>query len=235
MDEYTITSVQHDWLCIHTPIPELCNAIQITGQMPFRFYIIHLHVNISISFNVTLVFHCLLPALCDDGCSGVLNRVYAQRLYVLPSSQNLTTREQCHAQLKNEIMNGNQGDHVTSCEQGVEANKDWIFVAHFINIFKTTMPMPCTDVSYTPKSRCHTSGTGGLVWAVKLWILDHSPTMHSKCDACILVRKICNASKAPALWKSSQAWVNSAPSRRTTQIVCFLNLKKYFDKYMNLE
>ena len=113
MDEYIITSVQHDWLCIHTPIPELCNAIQITGQMPFRFYIIHLHVNISISFNVTLVFHCLLLALCDDGCSGVLNRVYAQRLYVLPSSQNLTTREQCHAQLKNEIMNGNQKDHKT--------------------------------------------------------------------------------------------------------------------------
>ena len=35
---------------------------------------------------MTSIFHCLLLALCDDGCSGVLNRVHAQRLHVLPSS-----------------------------------------------------------------------------------------------------------------------------------------------------
>ena len=67
----------------------------------------------NISFNVTLLFHCLLLALCDGGPSGVLNRVHAQRLCVLPSSQNFAIRERCHAQLKNEIMNGNQGDYVT--------------------------------------------------------------------------------------------------------------------------
>ena len=42
---------QWDWLmntlCIYTPIPELCNAIQITYQMPSRLYIMHLHVNLS--------------------------------------------------------------------------------------------------------------------------------------------------------------------------------------------
>ena len=61
-------------------------------------------------------------ALYDDGCSGVLNRVHAQLLHVLPSSlfamsskclQNVfKMRERRHGQMKNEIMNGNQGDHV---------------------------------------------------------------------------------------------------------------------------
>ena len=109
---------------IHAPIPELCNAIQITGQIPSRFYIIHLHVSLSnnLSFNVTLNFHCLLLTLCNDGCSGVLNRAQALRLHVLQSSQNFAIRERCqnfairercHTQLKNETMDGNQGDHVT--------------------------------------------------------------------------------------------------------------------------
>ena len=31
------------------------------------------------------------------------------------------------------------------CEHGVEASKDWVFVAHFIHLFSTTMPMPCTN------------------------------------------------------------------------------------------
>ena len=49
------------------------------------------------SFDVTLIFHCLLLALCDDGCSGVFNRVHT---HVLPSSQNVTNRERCHSHLK---------------------------------------------------------------------------------------------------------------------------------------
>ena len=36
-DGYIIASAKREWSCIHTPIPELCNAIQITGQMPSRF------------------------------------------------------------------------------------------------------------------------------------------------------------------------------------------------------
>ena len=31
-------------------------------------------------------------------------------------------------------------------EHGVEASKVWAFVTHFINLFITTMLMPCTDV-----------------------------------------------------------------------------------------
>ena len=72
--------------------PSLCNAIQITGQMPSRFYIIPYDVNLSAnisvynSFITSYQFDWLLLALYDDGCSGVLNHVLAQRLHVLPSS-----------------------------------------------------------------------------------------------------------------------------------------------------
>ena len=148
-----------DWwmntLCIHTPIPELCNAIQITGQMPSRFYIIPLHVNLSnnISFNVTLIFHCLLLDMCDGGCSGVLNHVHVQRLHEQPSSQNVVIHEWWHAQLKNWIMNGNQGDHWTFVWTWHHSKQRLIFVTHFINLFNTTMLMPCADVdSETPMS-----------------------------------------------------------------------------------
>ena len=63
------------------------------------------------------------------------------------------TCERCHAQLKNEIMNGNQGDHVTFVWTWRRSKQRWGFVTHFINLFNTTMPMPCTDVhSETPMS-----------------------------------------------------------------------------------
>ena len=118
------------------------------------------------------------------------------------------------------------------CEHGVES-KQRLSLSHISSIYSTPRRR-CRAQTYTPKSRCHTSETGGLVWAVRLWILGRNLTMYSKCHACMLVCKLYNTSKAPALWKPSQVWVNSAPSRRTTQIACFPNLQKYFSKYMNL-
>ena len=50
------------------------------------------------------------------------------------------------------------------CDRVVEASIDWVFVAHFIHLFNTEMPMPCTDIPYTRKPRCYNSYTGGLVW-----------------------------------------------------------------------
>ena len=44
-------------------------------------------------------------------------------------------RERRHGQMKNEIMNGNQGDHVTLCDHGVEASKDWV-LSHISSIFQ---------------------------------------------------------------------------------------------------
>ena len=32
------------------------------------------------------------------------------------------------------------------CEHGVEARKNWAFIAHFFNSSNTTMPVPCADI-----------------------------------------------------------------------------------------
>ena len=55
-------------------------------------------------------------------------------------------RERRHGQMKNEIMNGNQGDHVTFVWSWRRCKQRLSFVAHFIHLFNTTMPMSCTDV-----------------------------------------------------------------------------------------
>ena len=119
------------------------------------------------------------------------------------------------------------------CEHGVESKQRLSFLSHISSIYSTPR-CRCRAQTYTPKPLYLTSETGGLVWAVRLLILGRSPCMHQKCHACMLVCKMYNTSKAPALRKSSQVWVNSAPSRRTTQIICFSNLQSYFSKYMNL-
>ena len=50
----------------------------------------------------------------------------------------------------------------------------------------------CPAQTYTPEPRCHTSYTGGLVWAVRLWISCRGATMCSKCHACMPVCKMYN-------------------------------------------
>ena len=138
----------HVMICIHTPIPGLGNVIQITGQMPFRFYITPLHVNLSnnISLNVTLMFHWLLLGLSDDGCFGV---------WITCTRSGCTC---CHlhntSQFVSDVMLNWKMKSWTVTraimwllfEHGVEASKDWVFVARFINLLNTTMPMPRTDV-----------------------------------------------------------------------------------------
>ena len=39
-------------ICIHPPIPELRNTIQITGQMPSRFYMMPSDVNLNNNISV---------------------------------------------------------------------------------------------------------------------------------------------------------------------------------------
>ena len=200
-DGNIITCAKSEWLCIHTPIPELCNAIQITGQMPSRFVIIPLHDNLSNSISWRHInFHCLLLALCDNGCSGVLNRVHARRLHVLPSLKNVAIRERCHAQLRNENHERSPGRSCDFCVNIASKRAKIDFLLH-ISWFFLTPRCRCRVQTYTPKSRCHTSDAGGLVWAVRLWIFGGSPSLYSKWHAWILVCKMYCTSIAPALWK----------------------------------
>ena len=196
-----IMSAKREWFCIHTPIPELCNAIQITGQMPSRFYIMPLQDILSNNISYRHIdFYCLLLALFDNGCSGVLNRVHARPLHVLPSLKNFAIRERCHAQLKNENHARLSG---RSCDFYVNmaSKKAMIeFLSHISWIYSTPR-YRCRVKTYTSEPQGHTSDTGGLVWAVRLWICGGSPTLYSKCQAWMLVCKMHYTYIAPALWK----------------------------------
>ena len=129
-------------------------------------------------------FDCLLLALYDDGCSGVLNRV------IFTVCDVFKMRERRHGQIKNEIMNGNQGDHVT-CVIMASRQANIEFLSHISSIYLTPR-CRCRAQTYTPEPRCHTSYTGGLVWAVRLWISCRGATMCSKCHACMPVCKMYN-------------------------------------------
>ena len=58
---------QGELSCLHTPIPELCNAILNTCQMPSRFYIIPSNVNKSQT-------HLLKPFIARDLMEGHICR-----------------------------------------------------------------------------------------------------------------------------------------------------------------
>ena len=58
---------QGELSCLHTPIPELCNAILNTCQMPSRFYIIPSNVNKSQT-------HLLKPFIARDLTEGHICR-----------------------------------------------------------------------------------------------------------------------------------------------------------------
>ena len=69
------------------------NAIQITCQNAFQLLyhtfwckFTHQHISLKFIYNVTLIFDCLLLAVYDDGCYGVLNHVHAQWLHKVPCS-----------------------------------------------------------------------------------------------------------------------------------------------------
>ena len=88
-------------------------------------------------------------ALYDDDCSGVLNRVHAQLLHVLPSSLFAMSSKCVSDVMVKWKMKSWTVTRVIMwllCDHGVDASKDWVFVAHFIHLFNTTMPMSCTDV-----------------------------------------------------------------------------------------
>ena len=100
-------------------------------------------------------------------------------------------RERRHGQMKNEIMNGNQGDHVTFVWSWRRSKQRLSFCRTFHPfiqhhnadaVHRRTLRSPDVTLLYT----------GGLVWAVRLWISCRGATMCSKCHACMLVCKMYN-------------------------------------------
>ena len=114
VDGYITTSPEGEWMRIHTLIPELCNANQITGQIPSRFYVIPLGVNWSINIwihhvnhNVTSIFGCLLLWF------WITYRHSGYTCCHLHCCEGFTMHERWHVKLKIEIKKANQSDHVT--------------------------------------------------------------------------------------------------------------------------
>ena len=109
-------------ICIHTPIPELCDAIQITSQMPFSLLyhtlwckFKHQHISLKFIHNVTLIW---LPAAGFIWrwllwCFESHARLAVAHAAIFIVCDVFQIRERHHAQIKNEIMDGYQGDHVT--------------------------------------------------------------------------------------------------------------------------
>ena len=59
------------------PLAVWCHLDHRPNAFSLLYHILNVNLSNNIPFNVTLIFHCLLVALCDDGCSSVLNRVNA--------------------------------------------------------------------------------------------------------------------------------------------------------------
>ena len=92
------------------------------------------------------------------------------------------------------------------CQNGVEASKDWVSVAHFNHLFNTPMPRTVTDVPRSPDVTL-LKQAGWYPWAVRLWICGRGPTMYSKLmsrmHACLqMYVPMHNTFKAPGQWKT---------------------------------
>ena len=156
-------------------------------------------------------------------------RVHAQRLHVLPSSLFAMSSKCVSDVMVKWKMKSWTITRVIMwllCDHGVEASKDWVFVAHFIHLFNTTMPMPCTDVhSGSPMSHSLHRRVGMGCQALNFLSRGNFVFKMSRMHACLQnVQPLYNTFNAPALWKTSQVWVSSAA--RQERLSMFFNFTK---------
>ena len=91
------------------------------------------------------------------------------------------------------------------CDYGVDASKDWVFVAHSIHLLNTMMPMPCTDVhSGTPMSHFLHRRVGMGCQALNFLLRGNYMFIMSCMHACLQnVQPPYKTLSAPAMWKTS--------------------------------
>ena len=121
-------------------------------------------------------------------------------------------RERHHAQMKITSWTVNRVILWLLCDPVFEARKHWVFVTHFIHLFNTTMPMPCTDLRPgAPMSHfLHTRvgmGCQALNFRSRVDYVVKMSRMHAWLKN---VQPLYNTFKASALWKTSQVGVSSA-------------------------
>ena len=170
---------QDELSCLHTPIPELCNAILNTCQMPSRFYIIPSNVNKSQT-------HLLKPLLARDllwwraiyagkthwsllRCF-VLNCVHAPPHVLSPPScceKSDSWRQARSVKTAKKVMNGTTmwSCDTELCTNGAEVTKCWVFIAHF-SIYSTSW-CRCHAGTDIPRHRGHTLQINQVVRTVR--------------------------------------------------------------------
>ena len=181
---------QGELSCLHTPIPELCNAILNTCQMPSRFYIIPSNVNKSQT-------HLLKPFTARDLMEGHISSQNTL-MFVLVFCFELRARAcgtccHCHLAVKKPIHDGNRGQlhcqkvmsgtimwscDTELCTNGVEASKYWVFIAHF-SIYSTSR-CRCHAGTNILRLRGHTRQISQVVRTVRHRISCCAPTIHWK-------------------------------------------------------
>ena len=168
---------QGELSCLHTPIPELCNAILNTCQMPSHFYIIPSNVNKSQT-------HLLKPFLAHDladVCSGVLfwtACMHRPHVLSLPSccEKSNSWRQARSVKTAKKVMNGTTkwSCDIELCTNGVKATKCWVFIAHF-SIYSTSR---CCRDWHSETPWWHTHQINQVVRTVRHRISCCAPTIH---------------------------------------------------------
>ena len=132
MDEYIITS---DYVFIRR-FPSSLIPFRLWARCILAFISYRCIVNLSNNISIQMVGLVFWIACTCSGCT----------CYHLHYCEGVTVHGRCHAQTINEITNGNQGDHVTFVWTWRRSKQRLSFVADFMNLFNTTMPVPYIDV-----------------------------------------------------------------------------------------
>ena len=196
------------WRCLHTPIPELCNAILNICQMPSCFYIIPSIVNKSQTHLLKpfiardlMEGHTCMQAKHADVCSGVLFWNAGMRhthVLSLPSHCEKSDKWRQAGSVK--LPKSHERYHNVAMWHWIvykwRRSKCWVFIAHF-SIYSTSR---CHCHAGTDILRLcgHTLQINQVVRTVRHRISCCTPTIHWKCDARMQNWQI---KFPPALWK----------------------------------
>ena len=177
---------QGEFACLHTPIPELCNAILNTCKMLSRFYIIPSNVNKSQTYLSKpfiardLIGGPYMQAKHADVCSGVLFWTACMRrphVLSLPSrcEKSDSWRQARSVKTAKKSWTVPQSGHVTlNCVQ--MASKCWVFIAHF-SIYSTSR-CRCHAGTDIPRHCGHTLQISQVVRTVRHRISCCATTIH---------------------------------------------------------
>ena len=234
---YIITSAWCNWLYIHTPIHVLCNANQITGQMPSCFYIKHLNVNWSIDASIYNLFKRHINSTACWSCATLVTLVFwitcacsACTCCLIYGCRDFTIHGRWHSQMQMIPWAVTSLIMWLLCEHDVEVSYIWVFNAHAVDFFNTSISMPWTDVHFeVPMSRfLNRRGDIGR----QALNLGCQPTIHSKYHLRMSVYIMYTRIKPSSCGEPAYVWVSYALKQERPSMLCKI-YKVNFTKGIN--